>query len=417
MAKADDIYDAVVVGGGIVGLAAALALNATGQRVAVVERAPPARLTGRLGFDIRTVALTPKSVDFLAIVAADDAAVSAHRRAPIRAMHVWEQDGGASLTFAEPSPLAWVAENSAITTSLWQAAADRVDLFAPATVVDLDQAPHVARLTLAHGSGAPTSTIAGRLVVAADGENSRIRALSAIAVRGEPPPARGPQRALATIARTRRAHGDTAWQRFGPTGPVALLPLTDERTVAVIWSTSETVNGHLQGLDDGAFATALAAETEAVTGGFDAVDRRISFPLRQSLAADLNPARRILLVGDAARTLHPLAGQGVNVGLEDVRALVAEAQSGDDDLGARGRWRDFARHRRRRSKAMIGLMRALLAAYCGVHAGDPWMRLARNMVVRGIDATPAIKAQLIREAMGLGPLSAATDVGDGALAA
>ena len=416
MAKADHIYDAVVVGGGIVGLATALALNTMGRRVAVVERAPPARLTGRLGFDIRTVALTPKAVDFLTDVADDHSAVFADGRAPIRAMHVWEQDGGASLTFAQPSPLAWVAENSAITTSLWQAAADRVDLFAPANVVDLDQAPHVARLTLAHGSDAPTSTIAGRLVVAADGEHSKVRALSATAVRRESPPARGAQRALATIARTRRDHGGTAWQRFGPTGPVALLPLTDERTVAVIWSTSETVNAHLQGLDDDAFAAALAAETEAVTGGFDAVDRRISFPLRQSLAADLNPSRRILLVGDAARTLHPLAGQGVNVGLEDVRTLAAEAQSGGD-LGAPGRWRDFARRRRLRSKAMIALMRALLAAYCGAHAGDPWMRLARNMVVRGIDATPAIKAQFIREAMGLGPLSAATDAGDGALAA
>ena len=416
MAKADHIYDAVVVGGGIVGLATALALNAMGRRVAVVERAPPARLTGRLGFDIRTAALTPKAVDFLTDVAGDHSAVFTDGRAPIRAMHVWEQDGGASLTFAEPWPLAWVAENSAITTSLWQAAADRFDLFAPATVVDLDQASDVARLTLEHAAGAPTSTIAGRLVVAADGENSRVRALSAIAVRREPPPARGPQRALATIARTRRNHGNTAWQRFGPTGPVALLPLTEERTVAVIWSTSETVNGYLQGLDDGAFGAALAAETEAVTGGFDAVDRRISFPLRQTWAADLNPARRILLVGDAARTLHPLAGQGVNVGLEDVRALVAEAQSGAD-LGARGRWRDFARRRRLRSKAMIALMRALLAAYCGAHAGDPWMRLARNMVIRGIDATPAIKAQLIREAMGLGPLSAATVAGDGALAA
>ena len=108
-------------------------------------------------------------------------------------------------------------------------------------------------------------------------------------------------------------------------------------------------------------------------GDFLAVDQRLSFPVRQALAADFNPNPRTLVIGDAARTLHPLAGQGVNLGIEDVRALVGNATRAD--LGAPGRWRGFARERRTRSKLMMASKRALLAAYCGPHAGNPWMRL------------------------------------------
>lgn len=410
MPTTDHIHDAAVVGGGIVGLAAALALVAAGYRVALVERTPPVRLRGDLGFDMRTVALTPDAAAFVSDLGADQGA-GVRRMAPIRTMRIWEFDGTASLTFEHPCALAWVAENSAITTALWHAAKRhaakrRLDLVAPAAVVGVEAGRSHMTLDLEDVAGGErgASAVRARFVVAADGDNSVVRALSGVAVRHGATPWRGMQRALATIAKTRRPHRDTAWQRFGATGPVALLPLTDERHVAVIWSASESVIARLAGLDDTAFVAALAEETEGVTDGFEAVDRRVSFPLRQTLAADLNPSPRTLIIGDAARTLHPLAGQGVNVGLEDVRALAAQASTGGD-LGARGRWRDFARARRIRSKAMMAAMRALLTVYCGAQAANPWIRLARNATIRGIDASPKIKAQLIREAFGLGPFA------------
>ena len=406
MARSNDIYDAAVVGGGIIGLATALKLAAAGFRLALIERTPPMRRRGQLGFDIRTVALTGASVDFVSDIVGRANMTSDCELAPIKTMRVWEHDGAASLTFTHAAPLAWVAENSALTASLWRAAADRLDLIAPATVTGLAGQGNAALLAIESDSDARQSTLAARLVIAADGENSVVRTLSGVSVRKESSPRRGPQRAIATVARTRRSHNNTAWQRFGATGPVALLPLAEEHTVAVIWSTSETVNQRLQGLPDDDFRGALTTETEAVTGGFDAVDRRLSFPLRQALASDFNPAPRLLIIGDAARTLHPLAGQGVNIGLEEARAIATEAGSGGD-LGTPGRWRDFARERRARSKTMMTLMRTLLAAYCGTGAGEPWLRLARNAAVRAIDASPAIKAQLVREAMGLGPLAGA----------
>ena len=412
MAGTDDIRDAVIVGGGIVGLAAALAIARTGRCVALVERAPPTRLRGKLGFDTRTVALTPASKAHLCGLADDASALPTSAMAAIRTMRVWEFDGSASLGFEDPCALAWVAENSAVTTALWSAAAGRVELIARASVVDVVEARERIVLTLdGAAEAAAPRVVPARLVIAADGANSAVRTLSGVDVRGDAIPAARGQRALATIAKMRRAHGHVAWQRFGRSGPVALLPLPDEHCVSVIWSTSESVHAQLSALDDAGFAAALAEETEGINGGVDAVDRRVAFPLRQSLAADLNPTPRTLIIGDAARTLHPLAGQGVNLGLEDVYALGVTANAGGD-LGAPGTWRDFARDRRMRSKAMLAAMRGLLAAYCGPYAANPWMRLMRNAAIRRIDASRMVKAQLIREAMGVGPLS--ESVGRGA---
>lgn len=404
MDSPDRTYDAAVVGGGIVGLATALALAAGGGHVAVVEREPPRRMRGDLGTDIRTVALTPASVDCLESLGG----IERGELTPIEAMRVWECDGAAALDFRADGPLAWVAEHSALTTRLWQTAAGRVDRFAPARVAALAHGNDAVTLDCRQNEGDPTAnalTIAARLVIAADGAGSQVRAMTGVAVRGAPVTRRGAQYAIATVARTVRPHRGTAWQRFGATGPAALLPLPDNRKMAVIWSTDETTHERLKVLDDDAFRAALENETEAVAGGIEAVDRRIFLPLGQTLAADPNPMPRVVLAGDAARTLHPLAGQGVNLGLEDVRAIAATATAGTD-FGAAGNWRAFARQRRARSKLMMTLMRALLAAYCGPGADGPWMRLARNTAIRWIDSSAIVKAQLVREAMGLGPLAA-----------
>lgn len=397
VATREPVYDAAVIGAGIVGLAAAVALARDGHRIVLVERTPPERLRGALGFDLRSVALTPASVEFLrALDGVDEADVT-----PIEAMHVWEYDGSGSLRFEGDDALAFVAENSALATRLWGVAADCLDIMSPASVVGLTQGPDALVLE--------GPDVAARLVVGADGANSVVRKLANASLRYEPRPRGGSQRAIATVARATLPHDNTAFQRFGRSGPVALLPLQDgsafekHRTVSVIWSTSETDSERLQSLDDEGFRHALGEETERVVGDFVAVDRRLSFPVRQALVANFNPNPRILVIGDAARTLHPLAGQGVNVGLEDARALAASTDH--SDLGAPGRWRAFSRQRRTRSKLMMASMRTLLASYCGPHAGNPWMRLARNAGVRFVDAAPEVKAQLIREAMGLGPLA------------
>lgn len=402
------IFDVATVGGGIVGLATALGLAVAGHRVAVIERQPPERSRGRLGCDIRTVALSPTSVDWLGELCG----TKASGLGAIETMRVWEHDGAGLLRFSTPNgcdALAWVAENSALVSELWQAAEGRVKFIVPASVTALairgDGIELVCRREDQSESESAELRLRARLVVAADGADSRVRELADGEVRRRPTFHGEPQCAVATIARTRQPHRRTAWQRFGATGPVALLPLVDERTTAVIWSVAESVGKRLRDLDDEAFKRALTHETEEAGGGIEAVDRRVFLPLQQTLAKDLNPLPRVVLAGDAARTLHPLAGQGVNIGLEDARAIVAELDTDRGDAGAANRWRDYAVRRRRRSKFMLALMNGLLAAYCGRAADNPWMRLARNTTTRCIDASAAVKAQLVREAFGLGPLA------------
>lgn len=418
------IYDAAIVGAGIVGLAVALALTRQGRQVAVVEPAPPRRMRGALGWDLRSVALAPPAVAFLrelddggganvppaprqaCIDAPRLARINAPRLARIDAMHVWERDGGAWLDFAgQPArPLAWVVENSAWTTWAWELAQQRATVVA-AAVTGLATAADAAELALAAADGGSRGVLRARLVVVADGAASKVRGLAGAGVRREPLPANGTQCAIATVARLCAPHRNMAWQRFGSAGPAALLPLPEACHAAVIWCAPEGRQAQRLALADEAFRRALEDELEGAGGGIEAVDRRLGFAVRQTLATDLNPSPRVVLAGDAVRTLHPLAGQGVNLGLEDARAIAATAAAAGADLGADGLWRGYARQRRVRSKAMLGLMRALLAAYGCTRPGEgAWRRLARNTALRCINASPAAKAQLVREAMALGPL-------------
>ena len=375
-----------MVGAGIVGLAAALAIAQRGLRVALLERAAPQRVRTALGFDPRTVALTPPAVDFLVQLGVWDDAIAA----PIRGMRVWEAEGTAAMHFGDGRTLAHVVENSALTERMWRAAQERVDVRCPMHVTKYAEQGGSATL-----SGDDTG-VEAQLVLAADGAAGGVGELAGARVRRSRPM----QHAVVSVAQCQREHEDVAWQRFGTDGTVvALLPLVDPGYRALIWS----LPGHRQqtamAWNDDAFCRVLNDETETAAE-VSAVGPRFAFPLAQGLVADVNPSQRLLVLGDAARTLHPMAGQGVNLGLEDVRALLPRLPDGD--LGAKAAWRRFAADRRTRSKLMLGLHSALLAAY---GANGPLARAARNMGVRFLDRNAPIKAQLVREAMGVGALS------------
>ena len=384
---ADGPYDAIVVGAGLVGAAAALALGRAGRRVALVDRRRPAEARGRLGFDVRTVALTPACLEFLGVDVPD---------ARIRRMRVWEEEGTGYIEFDSAAvgcdALAHVVEVGATSAALWQAAEalDGVDVRCGA-VSGLSEGAAAMQVSVAD------ATLFGRLVIAADGAESEVRRLAGVELldRGDF------DAALATVVRTERAHGDTALQRFGRHGPLAFLPLPDAHCSAVIWSQDRTATERLCALDDAAFLAALDAASEGALGPLDAVDRRYAFPLAQRLVRDFNPRPRLLFVGDAAHTVHPLAGQGVNLGIEDAARLLDVAE-GAADLGRPNLWRGFARRRRARAEAMVALMTALRGAY---GYGGPVGRWLRNVGVRGLDTTPAAKRWLIREAMGQGVLA------------
>ena len=399
---ADHAYDVAVVGAGLVGAAAALTLGGTGRRVALIDRETPQARTGRLGFDTRTVALTEASLALLGN--------RVEAAAPIRRMKVWEECGTGAIEFDADAvgaqALAWVIEASPARTALWQACAECPNVQRLiGDVVGLTEEVTSVRLTFAEldrpGAAPPVSapsTVSARLVIAADGASSKVCELAGVKAltRGEG------DAAIATVVEMERPHEGVARQRFGANGPLALLPLPHPRTVSLIWSLDRHAAERLAALEDPQFADALEAASEGALGRVKDLDRRTLAPLAQHVVANCNPLQRLLVLGDAARAVHPLAGQGVNLGLEDVARVQRKASEGEGDLGRAGLWRGFAARRRLRSEGMVALMKALSTAY-GLR--DPVARWARNVGVRWIDGTAAVKRQLILEAMGTGPLA------------
>ncbi|MDZ7668476.1 MAG: FAD-dependent monooxygenase [Gammaproteobacteria bacterium] len=384
--------DVAVVGGGLIGIAAALGVAQQGRRVALVEPNPPRVIRGELGLDLRTLALSPASRALLQRLGGwiDVPA------APYRRMEIWEERGTRTMTFdaAEVgrAELGWIVENGPLCAELWAAAAghDRVTVH-DSRLLDLQPGPAGVALDLGDRQ------LQARLLVAADGAASAVRQRLGVAVQTY----QTGQCALATVVRTAYPHQGTAYQRFLLDGPLALLPGADPHLCSVVWSQSEGQAERRQALPAAAFCEELEQAVQSCLGRVEAVDQRLAFPLKQQLAATFNPQPRVLLLGDAARVIHPLAGLGANLGLEDVGAMLAELEhlGAAADPGGAGQWRALDRRRQARSRLMLWVMAGLGQVYA---RGDPLSQWVRNMGVRWLDGALPIKRQIMREAMGLG---------------
>lgn len=387
--------DVAVVGGGVIGAAAALGIGRLGLRVSLIEPQRPAPVAGSLGVELRTLAISPASRELLESCGAWQAL----SEAPYRRMEVWEELGTRAMTFdaadAGRSELGWIVGNGVLSEALWQRVSD-----APEVRV------HAAAVTGIHpgADGAQLELngerLSARLVLAADGGGSPLRGLLNVPVRSWDVG----HTALVSAARMAQPHGGVAYQRFLLDGPVALLPTAESHTCSVIWSQSPQRAEQRAGLDDAAFAAALGVAVQHRLGAVQAVDRRVTLPLRQQLAETFNPHPRVLLLGDAARVVHPLAGLGANLGLEDVRAVVDELAGSAGDPGAPGRWRAFDRRRGARARLMLEVLMGLRRVYA---RGDPVSQLLRNVGVSWLDRAAPVKRQIMREAMGLGPVAGA----------
>jgi ubiquinone biosynthesis UbiH/UbiF/VisC/COQ6 family hydroxylase len=388
--------DVVVVGGGLIGALAALGVAHAGRRVTVLERREPERQRGRLGVDIRNVAVSPASRELLEAVGV----WASLEPAAYQHMEVWEERGTRGMHFdaAEVgrAELGWILESSQVVRSLW-------DLLQRHRNVRLEVGAELASIRLAASSAVletDRGDIRARLVVAADGGRSRVRELLAVPAEE----ASTGHHALATVVRTEQEHGGTCLQRFLLEGPLALLPTADARLSSVVWSQPAEEAERRAQEPDSDFCLELERCLEARFGKVEAVDARVVFPLAQTLVSTFNPHHRVLLIGDAARVVHPLAGMGANIGFEDVRDLLAELAGigGDQDPGAPGIWRRFARQRRLRSQMVLALMSGFRRAYS---AGGPLASWVRNTGVGWLDRAEPLKAQIMREALGVGPLA------------
>lgn len=386
--------DIAVVGAGLVGAAAAAALARAGWRVALLEAQAPAPVAPGADVDLRVSAISRASERLLRGLGAWES-VAPERRCPYRGMVVWDAAGTGEVRFdaadlGEPD-LGHIVENRALQHALWQAAlAAGVVPYAPATVAALAVAADAATLTLADGRA-----LVARLVVAADGADSKLRALAGFAVEGEA----YDQHAVVAHLRPAEPHRAIAWQRFQPGGPLALLPLADGRC-SIVWSTTPAHAEQLLALDPAAFGAAVSAGADQRLGAMALESKRARFPLRRQHARRYVDDR-LALIGDAAHVVHPLAGQGVNLGFLDAAALaevLTAARAKGDDPGERAVLRAYERWRHAENEATLQAMDGFERLF-----GNPsrLMALARNAGMALFDRSGPVKRAVMRRAMGL----------------
>lgn len=378
-------YDIVVVGGGPVGAAVALGLARAGFQVALVERGPaPAAFDMHSACSSRVYALSQASRRLLESLGVWR---NLQRIAPYDTMRVWVDEVTRGLRFdaralALPE-LGWIVEHPLLVDRLWAALGyANVEVFPNAGTVEMA----AGGVALADGR-----VLQAALVVAADGADSSLRAAAGIQTLGW----RYAQRGIVCNIHVENAHEHTAWQRFLKTGPLALLPLADGQ-VSIVWSVGEARARELLALDDTAFCAALAAAVH-VLGAFHTPTPRLDFPLRL-LQAQHYAGDGFVLVGDAAHTMHPLAGQGVNLGFGDVAGLcetLKQARAGGRDWAARRTLQRYARARRAAATEMLAVTDGLQKLF------DARASVLRPLLGAGmgaVDAFAPLKAWLGRQA-------------------
>lgn len=391
-------YDLVISGGGLVGASLALALAPLHLRIAIIEAVPQGGSSGHPSFDERTTALANGSVRIFRSLGAWRA--MEREATAIRRIHVSDQGrfGVARIDAAEQGleSLGYVLPNRVMGAALWEGlrAAQGVQVIAPARVVATTLEPG-ARTLRVERAGGDTVDLRARLVVAADGAKSAVREQAGIAAEHW----EYSQTAIISTVTTQRFHDHTAYERFTPEGPIAVLPLADGRC-GLVWTRRPEDAARLLALPDEAFLAELQSAFGFRLGRLLRVGARHSYDLALS-RSERHVAERLAIVGNAAQGLHPIAGQGFNLGLRDAASLaevladaIAEGVTDVGDaapLAAYAKWRE--EDRRRIVAFTDGLVR-LFGTPLGL------LRGLRSVGLLAFDAFPPAKSAMARLSVG-----------------
>ncbi|GLZ24854.1 2-octaprenyl-3-methyl-6-methoxy-1,4-benzoquinol hydroxylase [Stutzerimonas stutzeri] len=393
--------DLIIVGAGMVGSTLALALEGSGLDILVLDASPleAADFDPQGGFEPRVSALSAASQRIFERLGAWPG-MSARRVSPYTDMHVWDGAGTGQIHFSAETVhaevLGHIVENRVVQDALLETMQRRGGqrLLGAARLERLERMPQGWQLTLDDGR-----QLNAPLLVAADGANSAVRRLAGCETREWD----YLHQAIVTSVRCSEPHQRTAWQRFTDDGPLAFLPLErdgDQHWCSIVWSVTELEARRLMALDDAAFRAALGRAFEQRLGEVEEVDPRLCIPLRQRHAKRyVQPG--LALIGDAAHTIHPLAGQGVNLGLLDA-AVLAEVIEAAMARGERPEdIRVLSRFERRRMPHNLAMM-AAMEGFERLFQADPLpLRWLRNTGLKAVQALPEAKALFVRQALGL----------------
>ncbi|WPO99750.1 2-octaprenyl-3-methyl-6-methoxy-1,4-benzoquinol hydroxylase [Pseudomonas sp. HR96] len=392
--------DLLIVGAGMVGSALALALRDSGLNLVLVDGSPLdlAPFEAQAGFDPRVSALSMASQRLLQRLGAWPG-ILARRASPYRRMDVWDGSGTGHIRFDAASVhadvLGHIVENRVVQDALLEQLRDSsVGLLANARLEQMRRSGDDWLLTLSGGR-----SLRAPLVVAADGANSAVRRLTGTPTREWD----YLHHAIVTSVRCSEPNQATAWQRFTDDGPLAFLPLQqgdDRHWCSIVWSTTPVQAERLMKLDDLGFCRALEQAFEGRLGQVLHTDLRVCVPLRQRHAKRY-VAPGLALIGDAAHTIHPLAGQGVNLGLLDAAVLAEELAAAQGRGEALADLRVLSRYERRRMPHNLALM-AAMQGFERLFQADPLpLRWLRNSGLGLVESLPSAKALFVRQALGL----------------
>ncbi len=397
-------FDVIVVGAGMVGSLFALLLvqdaAAQGLRVAIIDGERSTLPTADAPFELRVSALTRASEALIARAGCSDA-LGSQRHCRFSNMQVWDADGTGDVHFSArdtgESHLGTLIENrilqTVLTDRLYAAASAQsgaLTILCPARVQDLSRRLNGWQITLADGQ-----CLSAPLLIGADGAQSRVRAAAGIAVTSRD----YAQHGLVCTVTTEQPHQSTAWQRFLGTGPLAFLPLADPQQCSIVWTLPSADLPELLALSDADFAIRLGIAFEHRLGAITAVGPRAAFPL-QARHAERYTQDGLALIGDAAHSIHPLAGQGLNLGLLDAGALADEMLAALRSGLPAGHARALSRYSRQRRGDNSLMLHAMTGFERLFASDDLHLRILRNTGMRLFNRSGPLKTCVMRSAMG-----------------